>query len=491
MKRTVISAAVAAAFAGLSGQALALAPGAFDPATTLQINITGASAQRNQLLNAMRLICVAGTMDEYRQPNSSGGAEQFAWFCQRNTTVITGLTTANLAVYKSDFGGSGSGVQPVADNATALLLDMQVLENSLSTVTGLPTLCGASSVAGTGNTLGLISYSTRVCSSSTIAKPTMIGFSDVEPALFGASAAQQGRLNINATNALVFGVPVTTNLRNTLQVAQGLISGAEDEANMPSITKSQVAAIYSGQLADWSNFFGTTTGTALNNPTGDNQIYIARRVDSSGTQTSARVFFLNDPCAAGMDDFVTGNDTTVCGAGTVAVGGNVYEGSGSGDVTSCLSNHFDDGRWAIGVLSLEFSDTTTKYRFIKVDGDSPSLLNVVNGKYQYWMEPTMQWRKSPSPNPLANPELNFATQLRNKLQDVNVIRSINSGFAHGWGTSGLLALSSGLAAPSSPPYADADINTNPVNTHTKSPAGGAPVNCQPPLPVFSTEIGNN
>ena len=181
---------------------------------------------------------------------------------------------------------------------------------------------------------------------------------------------------------VTFGTPVTLGLYHALQDAQ-IASGklassckgtpgtnnprdaqgySVSEACMPSLSKAQIASIFSGNAVDWSEF-------GLTNPAGDNAIYVARRVVTSGTQTGARVFFLNDPCAASVVKFVNGNDgqsaTAADACNAAAPAGTVFEGSGSGNVEACVTNHERNHRWAISINSLEFpaasNDTTPEY----------------------------------------------------------------------------------------------------------------------------------
>jgi hypothetical protein len=75
--------------------------------------------------------------------------------------------------------------------------------------------------------------------------------------------------------------------------------------------------------------------------------------------------------------------------------------SGSGDLENCLTglnsgaavstftgpNVPTSFRWAIGILGTERNASNSlDYRFIKIDGASPSAKNVVNGKYKFWGE---------------------------------------------------------------------------------------------------------
>ena len=89
----------------------------------------------------------------------------------------------------------------------------------------------------------------------------------------------------------------------------------------------------------------------------------------------------------------------------------MFEGSGSGNVETCMTNHDRNHRWAISINSTEFpavtNDTTPEYaigggvatgntiankdyqRHIKIDGMSPSTFNVAVNRYGNWVEATM------------------------------------------------------------------------------------------------------
>ncbi len=113
MQRNIISASIAVALATATAPAFALLPSAFSSATATEIYISGSSAQEGQLLNAMRNLCNANTLDVYRQSN------QFIYFCTVNPSEIARLynsswqypamTKFNIVVYKSSVGGSGTG----------------------------------------------------------------------------------------------------------------------------------------------------------------------------------------------------------------------------------------------------------------------------------------------------------------------------------------------------------------------------------------------
>jgi hypothetical protein len=123
------------------------------------------------------------------------------------------------------------------------------------------------------------------------------------------------------------------------------------------------------------------------------QINICRRVNGSGTQTSANAFFLEYPRSAyalipatNADNSEFPNDLANIGsAGTIMV----YEGSSSGNVRSCLDKANDTSSFAIGHISLENAETA-KWKFAAVDGAVPSRDNAKKGHYHYAFESTMQ-----------------------------------------------------------------------------------------------------
>jgi hypothetical protein len=484
MQAKLISAAVAAAFAG--APAFAATP-AFNTATTNEFYMSGASAQEGQLKHFMRRACQNGTLTLYRQSN------QFAYHCAVNSTVVPGHTKANVVVYKSSVGGSGNGTAPVANSSTLAFMDLATMpaigSGGATTAPAAGTCSNATTIAavppvGT-DTIGLPAYQDVICNQTLVNKVTEAGLSDVEPALFkgsvtGLDNTALGKLAVSPINQLVFGVPVTTGLRNALQAAQGLTVGAEDEANMPSLSKAQVTGIYTGSIITWDQL-------GLSNPDDPvNAIWVVRRVQSSGTQTSARVYFLNDPCAPGMAQFVADGDPAVASnalacssADPLGAGyGLVYQGSGSGNVVTCLNEHETDKRWAVGVLSTEFvagSTGNTGYRFIKVDGAAPTLFNAANGTYQYVMEATLQWRNAASGNATAGDDLKMAEAMKAGFNNPVVVAAISTGMTQLYGPAGILGVP-GANLPDNPITA-AGIITNPVSAFTRS-GSGSTNNCQ-------------
>ncbi len=498
MKLRKLHVAVAMALgAGISGHASALSL-PVNTANTLEVRVSGASAQDTGVFNMMRRICSNGTLDVYtNQTNTSASypfvGNQALYLCTNNTNTsfgITGLGTAfsNVALYKSSVGGSGTGVQPVNNSvATAFLIG-----TNTATALGCSNTASPISVAATTDTSSnTVLGSARVflnCSATQNVVPDA-GFSDVEPPLFDSNPANTNNLAVNSANGVIFGIPVTLNLYRALQTAQGLTTD-DDASHMPSLSKLQIAGVLNGAITSWANL-ETPTGGSLG--LSDNTVYLARRVDTSGTQKFAGIYFLNNPCYAGSDFVISTPATTSCTAPT----GTVFLGSGSSDVKNCLNALNTGGRAGLGLLSTEFPPKSTDgYRFVKVNGKAPSLVNAANALYDYVAEQTIQWRSTT--NPLTGTKLTFMQGVVAKIGDPVVVSAIDgplvlpiSDGVSGTFNAGLMSLFTNGYTPNDPATSSGLTNSvvlaNPVIPSSKA-VSGSPQNCSTPQVIFPVSV---
>jgi hypothetical protein len=310
---------------------------------------------------------------------------------------------------------------------------------------------------------------------------------------------------------------VTTNLYRSLQLAQGkdstttasdttlsttvtgvVVQVNDNEANMPSLGKDVIGSLFSGLVSDWS-VLKTPAGGALSGLPGDTAVYVARRVATSGTQKGSELFlfggtpkegivtgacaFLPASCNTAALGMVTspnhnlnpnGDPETNCSA---QGGITVFEGSGSGNVRNCLALHNTGARWAIGILSTESPYAATNgWRFVKIDGQSPSLLNVFYNRYKNWVEQTIQKPQYAITSDAGNTVTAIATTLGNE----NTINAVNQGLRQPWGAGALFVLgANGLFAPPAAPANIAAIQDHPTLPWTKSPLGSTD-NCKQP-----------
>src|SRR5215831_9556519 len=393
LKIKQLSLAVGSALAaGFAGHALALPPSAFD-ANTSEVYMSGSSGQDPGIAVAMARICLPGTLDQYTDTSNFS-----AFFCSANPTIIPGLTNSKIVLYKSSAGGSGNGVTPLIGAGTSLTFQ------SMATIKATPALCTSTatvaSVTITGDPLGVPSYLKETCSGTqTGAHVPDAGASDEEPQWF---ADVTTGVTGTTKNALVFGFAVTEVLYRALQTMQGLdatstandttglsstITGIsslpirDNEFNMPSLSRTVLAGLFNGDVLSWTSLRGPA-GQQMT-PT-DATVYIARRVNTSGTQKWTQKFLFDGitdagglatrcygaartPLSATNPTSTSANGTTDCG--NAGVNGNpndpnfnpVFQGSGSGDVRNCLSAHNAGGRFAVGIISTEstYANQTT------------------------------------------------------------------------------------------------------------------------------------
>lgn len=494
--KTLVAAVGIAAAAGFAQQASALPPEAHNshpaynaaafPGPTLDLWVSGASAQDVALEKLFSLLCDTGTLDIYHQTDIK--TNHRVLFCRLSPTNVPGLSaTTKVALHKTSVGGSGNGVGPVA---TATPLSFMNL-NGINTVGSAPgTNCGTNTSVPASGAFAAHNVHDN-CPTLTQSEAPDAGISDVEPALFflgagGVSPADQAKLDVRSQNAVIFAPLATKGLRDALQGAQfpassvcnpgnaSYAANAESEACMPSLTRSQLAGLYSGNIATWDVIHG------LNNPSGNNNVYLARRVNTSGTQASFNAYFLDFGAATscgGKTGMPPANDGGTCGAGTV------FEGSGTGNVLACLNTHHGAGRWAIGISSTESMEKPTdNWRYLKVNGVAPTLLNTQQSKYDFFMEQSIQWRNASTPNPLTGDKLAVMQKVQTDAGNPTILADVDSTLVHSWGPAGVMALLTNGFSPTYP-LNTANASANPVLTSTKS-ASGAPDNCNDPINVL-------
>ena len=489
MKLNHFTAALAAGTALISGAVQALPP---TDVPDIEIFASGATAQDKNVEQLFSELCVSGTLDVYKdnsKPASPGSAHS-ALFCTLDSSKVTGLSASNPKVlfHKRSAGGSAQGVNPVLDEQE---IDAMLINNNGNCTKTAPETFYRCSISGAGDL---------------VKKVSDVGVSDVNPEMFigantpdGSAAVNpskvQERMEVRSGGALVFNTPVTKSLRDALQRAQidaGTLTagceGQDTEACMPSLSKQMIASLFTGNIGKWSEIKVVSTGGASKSlfeyATGgeDEKVYICRRVNGSGTQAQFNAKFLNNPCTDGAVN-------PLSKPGSALTGPVVIENSGSGDVDSCLKD-FNDGSndstqnsgavkaWAIGVQSTERNaDLARNYRFIKIDGEAPTLENAYSGRYFDFAEVTYQWRKTAFNGP-AGDVLKIIEKIATDAGKPSIIAANNAKFKHAFGDGGYLAVSrSGFDVPADGKF---DPN-NPVTPYTHAPGTLSLDNCRTPV----------
>jgi hypothetical protein len=507
------------ALAGLCPIAAALPPA---PAPQVELRLSGSTAQDESLENLIRLsagipgvlsLCEAGTLDIYR--GSLNGTANRVYYC-RSSRDVPGLAAGlRVAIYKSS-GGSGEGVTPVSAATAVRYLDLGHLPQSPNCLTGQVVRATADLAAYRNHT---------ECDGGGKLAVPRAGLSDVNPELVGGITAP---LTVRAQNQIVWGLPVSKNLRNALQTIQGLVRSTvphddpsrETEEAMPTVARAQVTALFSGAIKSWDDFYdskgtpltrstllapgapadpeasGASPGAYRPDPATGSTVYICRRIAISGTQASYEVHYLRARCEADAPPFVVPNDGSDLKTGGDPVRlvriarptGNVFAGIGTTDVRQCLDAHAQFNRWAVGILSTENvgNNGNRKFRFVKVDGAAPTLLNAYLGRWPHVTEQAMQWRRSFDPALTKTAEGRLLDFIATNLGLPRVIAALNTGFVHPWGQGGYLAPATGPFPSSAPPITAESLRLNPVASLTRSL--GRLNDCGEPLVIRHTQL---
>ena len=523
MLKLVAAASVAAA----SMNAVALEP--WNDTPDLVINISGATAPDKLLRTMIQSICdtTANDYTEFSSDTSFPSKSRAAYYCTVDETAaaFTGLPIAadqKVLFRKRSQGGSFQGVGPVADDIAGEQLD----------------LSDANSGAQGGGCAGIQNGNQYINCGDVEVVSSDAGTSDLPPDVFVSPNVSAGfdpcdadcvaNLDSAAITQLGFGVPITNALYKALQIAQGknpdsdgdltddLLQPVTDflnddtnranfRANMPSLTKEQLAALFSNiAMNDWSDLrfydsntdesYGLTSFPGVAAPA-DTRVHICRRVNGSGTQATHNLNIMNCPTTAANCGLIATDNTPCVGVdigedlttdnppgdqvvnqgsacafpfGTPADPNNqvgqpgkvtgltgakvVFENSGSGNVTSCMDEAQAANLWALGVQSLEKDSQLVDvnnphggWTFIAIDGEAPTLANVAMGKYFHWGAVSMQWAKTGGNVPTGD-KLNILKALRTNLADPGELKIANDKVDFRFGYTGSLSATAPIVA---------------------------------------------
>ena len=356
------------------------------------VYISGASALSGSLANVVAANCSGGSTNIKSYTINGSTSDGRVTVC--TSSSLDGQFAGPFAVVKRDTNGSFDGVGPViAQTAQTKWADV----NNCNDAT---LQCGLDSTTPIVPHAGLTDVDTNVWIGSnntgalTVPVPT-----NTANTVFNGGFAGQG-----------FGVMVSESLYNAMmakQVAEGRLPASAGGVScvagnytpgacQPSISKEEYTAVI-----DANNFNYVANG-ALSGDAG--VINLCRRVETSGTQASSNVYFLNNSCGNASPTFGFKAPKTVdLGSGTAVafdssngdkVTGNyddfggafgLFEGSGTGDARNCVirrnggknPNDVVDalGTYAIGWISLE-NAPASGWKYVKLDGVSPNAVQV-------------------------------------------------------------------------------------------------------------------
>lgn len=404
MKLKPIVLAIAALSAGVANAAYT--------DTASNVYLTGASAIRNNVAVSIKKLCsdAAGSLTVYKNGSSTSSlANQMAYVCSA-PMASTGITT----VFHTVTGGSLNSILGMSNDTAKQQVPVSLTSGCTAPVAGSGALAGYSVSAN--------------CALEASAAPSDGGFSDVE---YGPVSEQVTGLTSGTDGftigdvipgftgvAQVFGLGVSERMYKDLQAAQGVIgkafavdlnldgdtldagetgvcaSGTSYQDCQPSLTRADVVSLINSNLftahKNGAEALGLTAGASLQ---------YARRVTTSGTQSSAQILFLGKGCLTGPNggEFVVIGDDITSGATKSYNGGlfTVSANSGTGDVINKLTAAGTTS-YAFGWVSGENRApvTDTGWKFIKLngvgfsDGSATGLnkQNAIDGKYEYFVE---------------------------------------------------------------------------------------------------------
>jgi hypothetical protein len=204
------------------------------------------------------------------------------------------------------------------------------------------------------------------------------GFSDTATNRFPSPTIGANQLfaNVGAGVAQTFGVAASSALYTKMfdaQKAAGLIPASCTVADtnlsycVPSIAKAQMATIMVDNPfnAAYSRGLGFLTRNVADDGV---ELRYVRRVDTSGTQSSAQNYFLGLPCSLEALSIVPEptSDDEAGGLKDALIGSiRVYAAGGTSDVRNELNKA---GVFALGVMSGENNQTGQSWRWLRVDG---------------------------------------------------------------------------------------------------------------------------
>ena len=407
--------------------------------------ITGSSAANSFLESAIKISAAPNTKI-FKYYDSSKAA--LTYFFSTGSSPTAGFTAnKNYVVHKLDKGGSVTAILSASTLAAnkALVLFNQTLPTVAGSFGKTP-LAWPCTNPTLSPTAGVIADCTSTTAVSTAVKPAaapVVNLADVDASQFASAlngATTANKLATLATPTLIpsssiatqtFGVAVTLKLRNAMQkamIASGALPntctvGSETEACMASFTYSDVSALFSkGRLTSWENLrFGGASGENLlgaqgsDVKPGNSDVHICSRSAGSGTLAAAQLVFENAPCVTSNEAIQSPAVTTSAPETGLSGATKVYHATSStGELENCLETmdgyKVSDGtfpgamvangtfplptlvgtgnfRWAVGIMNTDKNTSNTlPYRFVKIDGFSPSAKNVAQGKYKFWSE---------------------------------------------------------------------------------------------------------
>lgn len=327
--------------------------------------LTGSSASSVNVVRGAVNMCVAngGSALVYKTSAATNAlGNQFTVTCSTDFDANIPVTANELRV------NVANGSETAVTNAAAY---------ASSTTTGflVPTGSCTALPAGT-EALSFLAAGQMLNCGTTLADTSKSdgGFLDVEGPIFNTTY-DAGDFS-PAGFSQVFGIAVNSTLYNDLQAYQKTAAGGNvvpatcaagdtTPACQPSLSRAQITSLINSATTNPAKTGGLAYLVAAANQTAGltNKITYCKRPQSSGTQQSAQLYFLNYDALGSL-------------AGKEAIVGNVtlskyasVENASSGNVKTCLNANTTADGYKFGVLSLENNPIggADTYRFVRLN----------------------------------------------------------------------------------------------------------------------------
>lgn len=409
--------------------AFALAPSTPLPDREHTIYLAGGAAQDPALDELIREnLALPGTFDVYYDSGTPNGGKYRAYFFSTDGSKIPGLSgTQNVLIYKRSNGGAGYGVVPLIQDPPPPVKQLDFTPAGSTTHDDVNNryVVSASQTSQFADA-GITGVNPQLLSGGNYPLPVGTGVGDTFSSKENVAKSVAERLTVVPSGALTFGLAVTKDLYRVLQAAQ-VYSGTlpsdtpldswESSNRIPTLTRQFVGSLLSGKVKYWNQvkvFNSAGIGKTLPEIATDNGIAlpyqlgglvpvsVGNRNNGAAVGAAFSAVFLNYPGTAYSTPPAlqpTVLNPNAAPYVTQATGASQQEQVlldwQNGTNLSNLNPGTGVKRWGVAQQSTDWNPSYAKdYRYVRIDGYTPTLDNIQIGGYPLWSTQTLQWRKS-------------------------------------------------------------------------------------------------
>ncbi len=420
--------AVAIGFAAGAQSAFALPPTTPLPDSGHTIFLAGGAAQDPALDQLIKdNLALPGSFDVYYDSGTPNGAKYRAYFFTTDSSKVTGLSgQVNVLIYKRSNGGAGYGVIPLIQDPPPTVKQLNFTPAGSTTFDAVNNryLVSATQTNQYADA-GITGVNPKLLSGGNYPQPSGTGIGDVFSTTENVAAEVDQRLSVTPAGGLAYGLAVTLDLYKVLQAAQKYsgtlpsttpIGSYASPSHIPTLTRQFVGSLLAGKIKTWDQVkvfnsagigqtlpqIAAANGIALpTQVTAKSPVSVGNRNKGAAVGAAFSAVFLNYPGTANafppaaQPALLNANATPYV---TQAPGASQQEQVlldwQNGTNLSGL-NPNNNKRWGVAQQSTDWNPSYAKdYRYVRIDGYSPTLPNIHTGGYPVWSEQTLQWRKA-------------------------------------------------------------------------------------------------